>query len=111
MDDQRVARFPLPHFVGRPVALRVAFVVTVPTVGRRLDDDGTAPRAGRIDNIVHRGRGRNDVVAVDRDELDAVARGAALERRRVLRRGRRELGVAVVLTEEDHRQAARPRPG
>ncbi len=104
VDEQRIARFPLPHLVGRPVALRVAFVVTVPPVRGRLDDDGAASRARRVDDALHRGRGRNHVVAVDRDEVDAVTGSPALERRRVLRRGGRELGVAVVLAEEDHRQ-------
>ena len=56
------------------------------------------------DRVVHRRCGRRDVVAVDRDVVDAVAGGPPLERRRVLGRCRRELGVAVVLAEEDHRQ-------
>ena len=48
--EQRVARLPLPHLVGRPVALRVAFVVAVPAVGGGLDDDGTASGADRVDH-------------------------------------------------------------
>ncbi len=92
------------NLVGRSVALRVAFVVTVPAVRGGLDDGGTAPGANGLDHVVHRGRGRHDVVAVDRDVVDAVSRGASLERRGVLRRCRRELGVPVVLAEEDHRQ-------
>ena len=88
-----------------PVALGVAFVVAVPAVGRGLDDDGTAVRRGRASTTsLHRRGGRDDVVAVDRDVVDAVAGGALLERRRVLGRRGRELGVAVVLAEEDHRQ-------
>ena len=78
-DEQRVACFPLADLVGRSVALRVAFVVTVPAVGGRLDDDGTASGARRLDHRAHRGRGRHDVVAVDRDVVDAVAGGAPLE--------------------------------
>ena len=46
MDDQRIACFPLANLVGRPVALRVAFVVAVPAVRGGLDDDGTAARRG-----------------------------------------------------------------
>ena len=49
-DDQRVARFPLLHLLGRSVTLRIAFVVTVPAVGRGLDDDRPAPGAHRIDH-------------------------------------------------------------
>ena len=91
--------------VGRPVALRVAFVVTVPAVGRRpRRRRDRARRATASTTVAHRGRGRDDVVAVDRDVVDAVAGGALLERRRVLGRRGRELGVAVVLAEEDHRQ-------
>ena len=48
--------------------------------------------------------GGHDVVAVDGDVADPVAGGPALERRRVLVGGGRELGVAVVLAEEDDRQ-------
>ena len=76
------------HLVGRSVALRVAFVVAVPAVGGGLDDGGPASGADGLDHVVHRGRGRDDVVAVDRDVVDAVAGGALLERRRVLRRRR-----------------------
>ena len=79
VDEQRVARFPLPDLVGRSVALWVAFVVTVPAVGRGLDDDGTAPGARRADHRVHRGGRRHDVVAVDRDVVDAIAGAALLE--------------------------------
>jgi hypothetical protein len=57
--------------------------VAVPAVGRRLDDHGTAPPR-RGTTASHRRRGRDDVVAVDRDVVDAVARGPLLERRRVL---------------------------
>ena len=88
MDDQGIACFPLANFVGRPVALRVAFVVAVPAVRGGLDDDGTPPGAGRRDRRAHRGGGRHDVVAVHRDIVDAVAGGAPLERRGVLGRGR-----------------------
>ena len=45
VDEQRVACLPLLDLVGRSVALRVAFVVAVPAVGGRLDDDGTPARA------------------------------------------------------------------
>ena len=57
-DEQRIARLPLADLVGRSVALRVAFVVTVPAVGGGLDDDRTAAGAGRLDHRRHRGRGR-----------------------------------------------------
>ena len=43
VDDEGVPRLPGPDLVGRPVALRVAFVVAVPAVRRRLDH-GRAPR-------------------------------------------------------------------
>ncbi len=43
-DEQRVACLPLLELIGRSVALRVAFVMTVPAVGGGLDDDGTASR-------------------------------------------------------------------
>ena len=49
VDEQRVTSLPLAHLVRRPVALGIAFVVTVPAVGRRLDDGGTAPGAGGVD--------------------------------------------------------------
>ena len=65
---------------------------------------GPVAGAHRVDDARHRGRGGDDVVAVDRGVVDPVALGAALERRRVLVRRRRELRVAVVLAEEDHRQ-------
>ena len=45
--EQRVALLPLAQLVGRPVALRVALVVAVPAVGRRLDDDRAAARRAR----------------------------------------------------------------
>ena len=47
VDEQRVARLPLLHLVGRPVALRVAFVVAVPAVGGGLDDRRDRVRRGR----------------------------------------------------------------
>ena len=53
---------------------------------------------------MHHARRRHDVVAVDGDVADSVPGGPALERCGVLRRRRRELGVAVVLTEEDRRE-------
>ncbi len=40
--DERVARLPLLHLLGRAVALRVALVVAVPPVGGRLDDHRAA---------------------------------------------------------------------
>ena len=49
----------------------------------------TGPSSGADgvdDHVEHRRRGRGDVVAVDRDVVDAVSRGPLLERRRVLRR-------------------------
>ena len=48
----------------------------------------TGPRPARTASttLVHRGRRRHDVVAVDRDVVDAVAGGPSLERRRVLGR-------------------------
>ena len=95
---------PTPDFLRRSVALGVALVVAVPAVGRGLDDDGPAPARVSSTETLHRERGRDDVVAVDRRRTDAVAGGAPLERRRVLLVGGRELGVAVVLAEEDDRQ-------
>ena len=65
---------------------------------------GPPPARTASTTSCHRRRGRHDVVAVDRDVVDAVAGGPPLERRRVLGRRRRELGVAVVLAEEDDRQ-------
>ena len=47
VDDERVARLPLLHLLGRPVALRVALVVAVPAVGGGLDDRRAARRRGR----------------------------------------------------------------
>ena len=82
--EQRVACFPLANLIGRPVTLRVAFVVTVPAVGGRLDDHGTESASRRLDDLLHRGRGCDDVVAVDCDVVDAVPGGALFERRRVL---------------------------
>ena len=48
VEDERIARFPVVHLVGRSVALRVAFVVTVPAIGGGLDDGGTASAADRL---------------------------------------------------------------
>ena len=57
--SERVARLPLVHLVGRPVALRVALVVAVPAVGRRLDDGRAAPgRAPRRRRRASRPRSR-----------------------------------------------------
>ena len=97
-------RLPLPELVRRAVPLRITLVVAVPAVRGGLHDHGTASGARGLDDRGHRGGGGDDVVAVDRDVLEAVTDRALLERRRVLRVGRRELGVAVVLAEEDHRQ-------
>ena len=53
VEDERVTLLPLPHLLGRPVALRVALVVAVPAVGGRLDDGGTAPDLRRLDDVPH----------------------------------------------------------
>ena len=65
---------------------------------------GPRPARTACDHVVHRRRGGDGVVAVDRDVVDAVPRRSAFERRRVLGGRGRELGVPVVLAEEDHRQ-------
>ena len=103
-DEQRIACLPLPNLIGRSVALWIALVVTVPAVRGGLDDDRALSGARRFGHRAHHGCGRRHVVAVHCDEIDAVTGGALLELRRVLRRCGRELGVAVVLAEEDHRQ-------
>ena len=100
MDDERVAGLPLLHLVGRSIALRVALVVTVPPVGGGLHHDGAAPVAHRIDDLAHRRRGGNDVVAVDRHVVEPVAGGPVLEGGAVLVGRGGELGVPVVLAEE-----------
>ena len=51
--DQRVALLPLRHLLGRPVALGVALVVTVPAVGGRLDEDGSAAARAACDDVAH----------------------------------------------------------
>ena len=104
MDDERVACLPLLLLLGRPVPLRVALVVAVPPVGGRLDDRGAGATAQGLDHVLHRRRGGHDVVAVDGDVAHPVPGRPALERGPVLVGRRRELGVAVVLAEEDDRQ-------
>ena len=100
------------HLVGRPVALRVALVVAVPAVGRGLDDRrDRAPARTRVDHVVHRRGGRDDVVAVDRDVVDAVAGGALLERRRVLRRRRARTRRSRCSRRRRSPAAATPRRG
>ena len=102
---QRVARLPLLHLLGRSGS-----AAGRPRSGRASGRwrprrrPGRRRRAPPSTTSLHRGGGRHDVVAVDRDVVDAVAGGPPLERRRVLGRRGRELGVAVVLAEEDHRQ-------
>jgi hypothetical protein len=103
VDDQGVLGLPVTHFLGRSVALRISLVVTVPPIGGRLDDHGTVPVADRGHHVGHQRRGAQDVVAVDGHVLDAIARGALRQRRRVLSLRRRELSVAVVLAEEHRR--------
>ncbi len=102
--SEGITRLPLLDLLRGPVALGIALVVTVPPECRGLDHGGAASRPHGADHALHGGRRRHDVVAVDRDVGDAVARGPTLERGPVLRRNGRELGVAVVLTEEDDRQ-------
>ena len=70
----------------------------------RLDDRRPDAAADPVDHLRHRFGDRDDVVAVDRDVVDAVPRRPTLERCGVLVGGRRELGVAVVLAPEDDRQ-------
>ena len=93
------------HLLRRPVALRDR-----PRSGRASGRWSPRPRSGRrrpgrpaTTSSIADGRGHH-VVAVDGDVADAVAGGPLLERGRVLGRRRGELGVAVVLAEEDHRQ-------
>ena len=99
---------------GRAVALRVALVVAVPAVGRRLDQRRAARRRAPRATTAARGVAHgDDVVAVDRDSPDAVAGArerASVAHRACVGRGR-ELGVAVVLAEEDRPAAATPRRG
>ena len=104
MHDERVARVPRLHLVGRAVALRVTLVVAVPAVGGRLHDGGPAPAPDGLDHLLHGRRGGHDVVAVHRDVVDPVAGGATLERRGVLVGRGGELRVAVVLAEEHDRE-------
>ena len=94
-----------PDLVGRPVAL-AGRLRSGRASGRWRPRRRRARRrrGPRATTSLHRRGRRHDVVAVDRDVVDAVARGPLLERRRVLGRRRGELGVAVVLAEEDHRQ-------
>src|SRR4051794_41170344 len=101
MYDERVAPLPLLELVRRSITLRVAFVVPVPPVRRRLHEHRSVPSAHAIDDVTHHSCGRDDVVPVDGDIADAVPGRAPLEWRSMLRRHRRELGVPVVLAEED----------
>ena len=114
-DTRGRASGPRAPAAGRALATPPALRPIGSAAGRLRSDraSGTSPprrsrvrarRGPRSTTVVHRGRGRDDVVAVDRDVVDAVAGRALLERRRVLRGRRRELGVPVVLAEEDHRQ-------
>ena len=91
---------------GVAVALGVALVVAVPAVGRRLDDDGPAARRGRASttsSIADGGRPRRRCRRPRRSRRRSPAArrssGAACW---VAAGG--ELGVAVVLAEEDDRQ-------
>ena len=89
---------------GGAVALRVTFVVAVPPVGGGLDDHRARRRRA------HHGARRPSPPRSRRRRCrrprrdDAVSGGPAFERRRVLRSRGGELGVAVVLAEEDHRR-------
>ena len=103
---------PVRHLFGRPVTLRITLVVAVPAVGRRLDQRLARRRARRSMTA------SCIAAAVATTSLpselaigEGVARGPVLERRARVGRGGRELGVAVVLAEEDHRAAATPRRG
>ncbi|GIU86514.1 MAG: hypothetical protein KatS3mg009_1029 [Acidimicrobiia bacterium] len=102
--EQRVAPGPLGDLFLGAVALRVALVVPVVPVGERLDDRRPLARARPLDRPGRRGRDRHHVVPVHRRVGDAVAGRAAFERCGVLGRCGRELGVPVVLAEEDDRQ-------
>ena len=73
VDEQRITGAPLLQLLRRPVALGVALVVAVPTVGGRLDDGGPGPVAGGAHDVLHHGRDRHHVVPVDRDIRNAVA--------------------------------------
>ena len=65
---------------------------------------GPAPAAHRLDGVQHHRCGGDHVVAVDRGVAKPVALGPTLELRRVLVGGGGELGVPVVLAEEDDRK-------
>ncbi len=104
MDEEGVAALPIPDLLRRPVALGVAFVVAVPAVGGRLDERRSPAFPNGLDRFLH-GGGRGDyVVAVHGHVVDSVSRRPLLQRHGMLGRRRRELGVSVVLAEEDHRQ-------
>ena len=75
-----------------------------PAVGVCFDDNRSCAVANPADDVLHRKRDRLDIVARDGDVLEAVAGRAARKRNRILVLGGRELGVVVVLTEEDDRE-------
>ena len=72
---------------------------------------GPPPARMPVDHVVHRRCGRDDVVAVDRDVVDAVSRGALLERRRVLRRRRARTRRTRCSRRRRRPAASTPRPG
>ncbi len=104
VQQQWVALLPLLQLLLRAIPLWVAFIVTMPAIGGRLDDHGTEAGPCGADCTAHGARRCNDVVAVDRPIRQSVADGPAFERRRMLRGRRREFRVSVVLAEEDHGQ-------
>jgi hypothetical protein len=103
--DDRVVLLPRGELLRGAVPLRVALVVPVPAVRRRLDQDRGATRAGLGRSSRHGGGAGHDVVAVDPQVRQAVAGCPPLEGHRVLVGRGRELGVAVVLAPEHDRQA------
>lgn len=78
--------------------------MAVPAVGLGLDQDGSAALPQPLDLVGHGPGHFEDVVAVDVLVADAVPGGAGGERGTVLVGGGRELGVVVVLAEEDDGQ-------
>ena len=100
---QRVALLPLIQFLLGTIPLGVAFVVTMPSVSRRLDNHRASPRPDCVDDACHHVRCCDDIVAVNRDMSDAVAGSPISEGGSVLVCSGGELGVAVVLAKEDDR--------
>src|SRR5258706_8023232 len=104
-DEQRVTSSPGLCLLGRLVPLRVSLVVALPAIGPGFDQPWTFACTAGIDGLLGRAEHSPDVVAVDDRGPYAVRRsesGDAFTSRH--RATVRELRVAVVLADEQHRQ-------